>query len=404
MTALPLTMVPLTAAVPGRPLLVVGPSLGTSCAALWGACAALLADDFEVVGWELPGHGQGPATTAAFRVEDLAEGVIAAVDARAGAQRVAADLTGPAFYYAGDSIGAAVGLALLLAHGERVAAATLACTGARIGTPEGWHDRAATVRAQGTWAVVEASSRRWFGPGFLERRPEAGARLLDALRHADAESYALACEALAAFDVRAGLGRIDTPLTVIAGTEDQATPVSGLEEIARGVPGARLRVLEGVGHLAPIEAPEAVAAAVRATRPEATAGDGRERTVAGVEAAGMAVRRAVAGDAWVDRAVAATTELTGDFQRFITQYAWGGVWTRPGLDRRSRSMITITALIARGHHEELAMHIRGGLTNGLTRDEIKEVLIQSAIYCGVPDANAAFRVAQRVFDEIDHGA
>ncbi|WHU49938.1 4-carboxymuconolactone decarboxylase [Gordonia sp. L191] len=113
----------------------------------------------------------------------------------------------------------------------------------------------------------------------------------------------------------------------------------------------------------------------------------------------MAVRRAVLGDAHVDRANAASTDLTEEFQQFITRYAWGTVWTRPGLDRRSRSMITLTALIARGHHEELAMHIRAARRNGLTVDEIKEVILQSAIYCGVPDANSAFRIASSVLAE-----
>ena len=110
--------------------------------------------------------------------------------------------------------------------------------------------------------------------------------------------------------------------------------------------------------------------------------------------AGISVRRAVLGDAHVDRAVAGTTEFTMDFQRLITEYAWGSIWTRPGLDRRARSMITLTALIARGHHEELAVHLRAARTNGLTDEEIKEVLLQTAIYCGVPDANTAFRIAQ----------
>jgi 3-oxoadipate enol-lactonase / 4-carboxymuconolactone decarboxylase len=112
--------------------------------------------------------------------------------------------------------------------------------------------------------------------------------------------------------------------------------------------------------------------------------------------AGMAVRRAVLGDAHVDRAVAETTEFTADFQDLITRYAWGTIWTRPGLDRRSRSLITLTALVARGHHEELAMHLRAARRNGVTNDEIKELLLQTAIYCGVPDANTAFRIANQV--------
>jgi 4-carboxymuconolactone decarboxylase len=116
---------------------------------------------------------------------------------------------------------------------------------------------------------------------------------------------------------------------------------------------------------------------------------------------GMAVRRDVLGDSYVEQAKARITDFTEDFQRIVTEFAWGTIWTRPGLDRRSRSMITLTALIARGHHDELALHLRGALRNGLSREEIKEVLLQTAVYCGVPDANAAFRVAQRVLDEAE---
>jgi 4-carboxymuconolactone decarboxylase len=114
---------------------------------------------------------------------------------------------------------------------------------------------------------------------------------------------------------------------------------------------------------------------------------------------GMEVRREVLGDEHVDNAIEKTTEFTKDFQELITRYAWGEVWTRPGLDRRMRSAITLTALIARGHFDELAMHIRAARRNGLSDDEIKEVLLQSAIYCGVPAANQAFAVASRVLEE-----
>ena len=114
---------------------------------------------------------------------------------------------------------------------------------------------------------------------------------------------------------------------------------------------------------------------------------------------GIRVRREVLGDDHVDRAIARTTPFNAEFQDLITRYAWGEIWTRPGLDRRSRSMITLTALVARGHHEELAMHLRAALRNGLSVDEIKEVLLQTAVYCGVPDANTAFRVAQEVLEE-----
>jgi 4-carboxymuconolactone decarboxylase len=113
---------------------------------------------------------------------------------------------------------------------------------------------------------------------------------------------------------------------------------------------------------------------------------------------GMRVRREVLGDAHVDRAIEGTTEFTADFQDLITRYVWGEIWTRPGLDRKTRSCITLTALTALNHHEELAMHVRAALRNGLTPDEIKEVLLQAAVYCGVPAANRAFAIAQEVLD------
>ena len=117
---------------------------------------------------------------------------------------------------------------------------------------------------------------------------------------------------------------------------------------------------------------------------------------------GMRVRREVLGDEHVDGALERTTAFTADFQDLITRYAWGEIWARPGLDRKTRSCITLTALVALNHHEELAMHVRAALRNGLTPDEIKEVLLQAAIYCGVPAANRAFAIAADVL--ADEGA
>lgn len=118
-------------------------------------------------------------------------------------------------------------------------------------------------------------------------------------------------------------------------------------------------------------------------------------------ARGMVVRRQVLGDQHVDRAAAAATDLTADFQQLITRYVWGEIWTRPGLDRRTRSCITVAMLVALNRPEELALHLRAAMTNGVTRAEIKEVLLQTAIYCGVPAANAAFAIAQRVLGEAE---
>jgi 3-oxoadipate enol-lactonase/4-carboxymuconolactone decarboxylase len=365
---------------PDAPLLLLGPSVGTSVAALWGAVAERLAEHVHVVGWDLPAHGRSPA--GRYRMPDLAAGVLALVDGIAH---------GAAFHYAGDSIGGAVGLQLMLDAPERLSTATLLCTGAAIGRPEDWVARAATVRTSGTGALVEMAAERWFAAGFIDREPAVVEELVGALRGADDESYAQACEALADFDVTERLAEIATPVLAIAGAEDIPTPPESLARIASGVKDGWLVVLDGVGHLAPAEAPGRIA--------ELIIGHVGPRDA--VYDAGMAVRRDVLGDAHVDRAIAGTTEFTAEFQDLITRYAWGTIWTRRGLDRRSRSMITLTALVARGHHEELAMHVRAARRNGLTNDEIKEVLLQTAIYCGVPDANSAFRIANQVLADYD---
>jgi len=373
------------------PLLLLGNSIGTSATALWAASAAFLGERFHVVAWDLPGHGRNTDPVSdSFSMAELAAGVMAFAD------RVLTDRGEPGgrLYYAGDSLGGAVGLQALLDAPDRILAAVLLCTGAKIGDADGWWERAARVRASGTAVLINQSVERWFAPGFLEREPQVASQLLESLRAADAEAYALACEALADFDVRSRLGEIAVPVLAVAGAEDFATQANLLAEIANGVQRGTLQVLEGVAHLAPAEAPQEVAKLIMKHFDE-------EELAVDRYVAGMQIRREVLGDDHVDRANAATTDFTRDFQELITEYAWGTIWTRPGLDRRSRSMITLTALVARGHHEELAMHVRAARRNGLSVDEIREVLLQTAIYCGVPDANTAFRIAQAALAEVE---
>ncbi|MEH1017180.1 alpha/beta fold hydrolase [Micromonospora sp. CPCC 206060] len=234
----------------GRPLLVVGPSLGTGVEALWGICAGLLADRFDVVGWELPGHGRGTPHDEPFTMAELAAGVARAVGR-------------DSFLYAGDSLGGAVGLHLLLDHAHRVEAAALIATGAVIGTPDGWQDRAALVRRQGTGALVEGAIQRWFAAGFTARAPDRVMSLLDTLRAADDASYARCCEVLAGYDVRARLGEIAAPVLAVAGAHDVVTTSASLAEIAGGVRHSRHITIAGAAHMPPAEVPAEVAALIR---------------------------------------------------------------------------------------------------------------------------------------------
>lgn len=240
-----------------RPLLVVGPSLGTS-SVLWAKVGALLGTDVDVVAWDLPGHGVSPAAAETFSVADLADAVVDLADSIA---------PGSTFHYAGVSLGGATGLQLGIKHGERLKSLSVQCSGAKLGTPETWLERAETVRTLGTPVMIQGSAQRWFAPGFMEREPELSSRLLHALRDADRFSYAFCCEALAGFDVRAELDSIHVPTQAVAGAEDSVAPPSFAEAMAAGITAgggtAHALTLGGVAHLAPAEAPGQVAELLR---------------------------------------------------------------------------------------------------------------------------------------------
>lgn len=240
-----------------HPLVVAGPSLGTS-SILWNRVASLLGNDYDVVAWDLPGHGVSPAAAETFDVAALADAVVELIDSIA---------PGENFHYAGVSLGGAVGLQLGIKHGERLKSLSVQNSGAKIGTPEGWMERAETVRTQGTPVMIQGSAQRWFAPGFMDREPDFSSRLLHSLRDADRFSYAFCCEALAAFDVRRDLGSIAVPTQVIAGALDAVATPAMAEEVAAGITAgggtATAVTIEGISHLAPAEAPAHVADLMR---------------------------------------------------------------------------------------------------------------------------------------------
>jgi pimeloyl-ACP methyl ester carboxylesterase len=237
-------------------LLVVGPSLGTAVEDLWGAAAAALADRFEVVGWDLPGHGRSKPADQPFTVGDLACAVRRlAVAAAAG--RLA--------FHAGVSLAGAVSLDLALEPGPFTAVACLAGA-ATFGDPAAWHDRAALVRRAGTPVMVAGSSQRWFAAGFVDREPGVANRLLLSLTDTDSDSYALACEALAGFDLRERLSAARVPVLVAPGELDVViAPSLAAETTADRIPRPTWHVFTGCGHLPPAEDPAAVATVLAST-------------------------------------------------------------------------------------------------------------------------------------------
>ncbi len=367
----------------GARTLVLSGSLGTTLE-LWDGNVGALSSQYRLLRYDHRGHGGSPVPPGPYTVEDLAEDVLELLD-ELGLERVS---------FCGLSLGGAVGMALAIRAPERLERLILCCTSARFGEPETWVERARTVRAAGLEAIVDTVFERWFTPAFRATRPEVVERFREQFVATPREGYAGCCDALARWDARANLGSIAVPTLAIAAADDPATPPEQLALDRRGHPGCGARGAGGRGASRQRRATRGVCE--RDPRPCANGGGTMSDPL---HDRGMETRREVLGDEHVDAALARTTELTAEFQDLITRYAWGEIWSRPGLDRRTRSCITLMALIALNREPELAMHLRAALRNGLTQDEIKEVLLQSAIYCGVPAANGAFAIAQQVFDE-----
>ncbi|MGW4346463.1 bifunctional 3-oxoadipate enol-lactonase/4-carboxymuconolactone decarboxylase PcaDC [Streptomyces sp. NPDC004690] len=409
------------------PVLILGPSLGTTWH-MWDRQVPELTQQWRVFRFDLPGHGGAPAHPAGS-VTELTARLLATLDAL-GVQR---------FGYAGCALGGAVGVELALRHPERLASLALIAASPRFGTADEFRQRGVIVRTNGLDPIARTSPDRWFTSGYAAAQPAITDWAVQMVRTTDPGCYIAACEALASFDVRAELGRVGVPTLVLVGSEDQVTGPAEARTLVAGIPDARLAVVPGASHLVPVEQPAAVtdllvrhfstawqpafgsstgqlAVVAPPPRPVPVAPPQAPQTAPIAEIApiaapprptagadpyetGLKIRREVLGDAHVDRELASADEFSGDYQELLTRSTWGGIWDRPGLDRRTRSCVALAALVAGGHAEELAAHTRAALRTGLTPDEIKEVLLQTAVYCGMPAAGTAFRVAQQVIQE-----
>jgi pimeloyl-ACP methyl ester carboxylesterase len=228
---------------------------------MWDAAARLLGEEYDVLGWDLPGHGVSPAAEpdTAFSVGELADAVVGLVDSilpGEGGQPVR-------FHYAGDSVGGATGAELALRHPERLLSLAMICSSPRFNGAEGYAERADLVAAQGTAVRLQASAEIWFAPGFLGEHPAESSRLLHALRDADRFGYAAVCRAIAAYDVRDRFGEIAAPFLAVAGEFDSVCPFSEARWMAEQVQNGRAVELPGVAHIAPTENPAAVADLLR---------------------------------------------------------------------------------------------------------------------------------------------
>ncbi|WP_055601137.1 bifunctional 3-oxoadipate enol-lactonase/4-carboxymuconolactone decarboxylase PcaDC [Streptomyces aureus] len=391
------------------PVLVLGPSLGTTWH-MWDRQIPELTRDWRVVRFDLPGHGGAPAEPFTS-VAELGDRLLATLDS-IGVQR---------FGYAGCSLGGAVGLDLALRAPHRVASLALVATSPRFGSADEFRQRGVIVRANGLEPMARTAPEQWFTSVFAGAQPAIVDWAVQMVRTTDPACYIAACEALAVFDVREALDRIAIPALVLVGSEDQVTGPAEARTLVAGIADARLAVVPGASHLAPVEQPAAVTDLLiehfagtapdtsgtltvpplpAAPAPPAEPVPDAEPAEAGRPdpyEKGLGLRREVLGDAHVDQALSGDAD--GAFQDLVTRYAWGEVWSRDGLDRRTRSVVTLTALIAGGHREALADHTRAALRNGLSAEELREIVLHAGVYCGFPAAETALRVIARVVEE-----
>ena len=366
------------------PLLVFSNSLGTDLR-VWETLLPLLASQYRFLRYDKRGHGLSDCPPAPYHIDEHINDLISLLDQL--------DLSQVAL--CGLSVGGIIAQGVAARRPELVKELILCDTAHKIGPAQGWEDRISTVRSQGIEFIADAVMERWFATEFRTQKPVDVALWRNMLVRTPVEGYIGTCAAIRDADMSESSARLTQPTLCVVGDQDGATPPSLVKSTAALITNSCFEVIDRAGHLPCVEQPAALAALIidflNQHNPELSRFD-----------QGMKVRRSVLGNSHVDRAEANKVAFDEPFQTFITEGAWGSVWSRPGLSKRDRSLLTIALMAALGHEEELAMHIRATRNTGASKTEVQETLLHLAVYAGVPFSNVAFRIAKEVYNEPEY--
>ncbi len=360
------------------PVVAFSTSIGTTLE-MWDAQVQALADRYRCLRYDTRGHGRSQVLDQRVTIDDLANDLADLLEAL-GVKKA---------HIVGLSLGGMTAQAFGARHPDRAESLVLMATSAYL--PSGWDERAAVVRAQGMGAIVDAVLARWFTPEFTAAHPEQVAPMRERFLQLDPRGYAACCEAIRDMDLRPSNAAIRAPILIIAGADDPATPVAMMEDIRTRIAQAELVVLPRAAHILSVERSDLVNRYLAAFLDSFTSTKSPHSGGGVSFEAGLANRKSVLGVEHVERSLKNAGGFAMPWQDFITRTAWGEIWGDPTLPRKTRSLVTLAMMVALHREEEFKLHVRPALRNGVTVEELRALLLQTAIYAGVPATNAAFR-------------
>jgi 3-oxoadipate enol-lactonase / 4-carboxymuconolactone decarboxylase len=365
------------------PVLVLSHSLGCDHQ-MWAPQMPDLLEHFQVLRYDTRGHGASDAPGGDYTIDQLGHDALGLLDS----------LNIKSFSWCGLSMGGAIGQWMAGHAPDRLRSLVLASTAPRFGTPQMWEARQKAVREGGLEAIVELTMQRFFSSEMLRRDDAHVQSTRRVFLTTSAQGYLGCCAALRDVDFRGQLGEIRAPTLVIGGDNDPSTPWPDCGAVlAREIPGAKAVVLRSA-HLSNLGQPRSFTAkALEHLLPPESARDDFAR--------GLRMRRQVLGDAHVERSMSGANDFTRDFQELITRYGWGAVWNRPALDVRTRRLLVLVITASLGRWEEFRLHLRAALEQGMESCDVKEALLQTAIYAGAPAANTGFHIAREELEKVE---